>query len=214
MLNGAMALIAAYLLGSIPTAYLVTRWFKKQDIRQLGSGNVGAHNVFQQVGAAAGIAVCLFDALKGAAAVILASQLFDAPFAFVLLAGLNVVIGHIWPVFLKFSGGGGLAATVGVFAVLLTREMAIAFGLTAVFFVLSRNPIFSLSLSLSSIPVSVWLLEPTRLVLPYIIFTIVLLLVILFYFVPVIKADYARAGSRGKFLAELLRQDRAKEKPD
>src|SRR3972149_7228065 len=119
MPNGAIALISAYLLGSIPTAFLVTRWLTKKDIRQLGSGNVGAHNVFLYAGKAAGVTVGILDIAKGALAVIIASELFSAPLGFVLGAGLAVVLGHMWPVFLRFTGGKGLTTSLGFFAVLM-----------------------------------------------------------------------------------------------
>ena len=95
MVNGFIALIIAYLLGSIPAAYIVTRLATGKDIRQLGGGNVGARNVFREVGRGAGIAVGIFDVGKGAAAVAIAHWLLDAPELFVLGAGLVVVAGHI-----------------------------------------------------------------------------------------------------------------------
>ena len=94
MVNGFIALIIAYLLGSIPAAYIVTRLATGKDIRQLGGGNVGARNVFREVGRGAGIAVGIFDVGKGAAAVAIAHWLLDAPELFVLGAGL--VRGLAW----------------------------------------------------------------------------------------------------------------------
>ncbi|MBI2852891.1 MAG: glycerol-3-phosphate acyltransferase [Chloroflexi bacterium] len=210
MFGGTLAVISAYLLGSIPMAYLVTRLITKKDIRQLGSGNVGANNVFHQVGKMAGITVGVFDVAKGAIAVILASQLFDARLLYLFAAGLAVVLGHMWSIFLRFTGGNGLATSLGVFSILMTREVAIAFALAALFFVLTRNVIFSINVSLLSIPVSAWLLESPRLEMLFVVFSVVLLLVMMLHFWPVAKADFDRAGSWQKFFAELLRQDQTK----
>ncbi len=128
IVNGAIALIVAYLLGSIPSAYIITRLATGKDIRQLGGGNVGAQNVFREVGWRAGIPVLIFDVGKGAAAVAIAYWLLGAPLLFLLAAGLAVVAGHMWSIFLRFTGGNGLATTIGVLSVLMTRELLIALG--------------------------------------------------------------------------------------
>jgi len=80
----------------------------------MGGGNVGAVNAFKQVGRGAGIAVLLADMAKGAGAVAIAQWLLDVPPLFVLAAGLAAVVGHNWSIFLKFTGGKGMATTIGV----------------------------------------------------------------------------------------------------
>ncbi|MBU1083926.1 MAG: glycerol-3-phosphate 1-O-acyltransferase PlsY [Candidatus Omnitrophota bacterium] len=125
MISWSIPILAAYILGSLPTAYLAGKAFKGIDIREFGSGNVGATNVFRSVGRAAGIFVFVLDVLKGAAAVILiplAVKKID-PNADILLhdvfyiaLGAAVVAGHIWTCFLKFKGGKGVATTAGVMA--------------------------------------------------------------------------------------------------
>ena len=127
---GIIGVIIAYLLGSIPSAYLITRLRMGKDIRQLGGGNVGARNVFVEVGRGVGIAVGIFDVAKGAAAVAIAAGLLGAPPLFVLAAGLAVIAGHIWSVYLKFTGGNGLATTIGVLSLLMTRELLIVLAIT------------------------------------------------------------------------------------
>jgi glycerol-3-phosphate acyltransferase PlsY len=114
----------AYLLGSIPTAYIFGRLLKGVDIRQIGDGNMGAANTFRQLGPRAGITVGIIDAAKGALAVFIAQQAGLSLFA-VLLAGTAVVAGHNWPVFLGFRGGRGEATTIGVLLVTITKPMLI-----------------------------------------------------------------------------------------
>ena len=123
VITGFVAIIIAYLLGSIPAAYIVTRLATGKDIRRLGSGNVGGNNVYRHVGLRAAIPVAIFDVGKGTAAVAIAHWLLDAPLyephLFVLLSGIAVVAGHMWSVYLKFSGGNGLSATIGALAIIM-----------------------------------------------------------------------------------------------
>jgi glycerol-3-phosphate acyltransferase PlsY len=119
-----LIVILGYLLGSIPTAYIVGRVLKGVDIRQIGDGNVGAANTFRQLGPKAGITVGIIDASKGALAVIIA-QAASLPLVAVLLTGTAAVIGHNWPLFLGFRGGRGEATTIGVLLVIITKPMLI-----------------------------------------------------------------------------------------
>jgi len=112
--------IAAYLLGSIPTGYIITKLFKGVDIRTAGSGNPGATNVYRTAGAAAGIATFILDLLKGFLPVIFAVMLLgNGRVLWWVLAGLCAVAGHVWTVFLGFKGGKGVATACGVFFALL-----------------------------------------------------------------------------------------------
>jgi glycerol-3-phosphate acyltransferase PlsY len=119
-----LTVILGYLLGSIPTAYIVGRLLKGVDIRQIGDGNVGAANTFRQLGPKAGITVGIIDAGKGAAAVLIA-QAAGLPLVVVLLTGTAAVVGHNWPAFLGFRGGRGEATTIGVLLVIITKPMLI-----------------------------------------------------------------------------------------
>jgi len=130
--------LGAYLLGSFPTAYIVVRRTKRQDIRELGSHNVGAMNAFQQAGAWPGTLVLLTDAGKGAVAVLAPLWFGFSPWTVFLTSGL-AVIGHVWPVFLNFRGGKGAAVVLGVsltFLPLLTLTAAVP---TALIIFLTRN---------------------------------------------------------------------------
>lgn len=110
-----LALVTAYLVGSIPTAYIVGKLYRGIDIRQYGSGNIGATNVFRVLGKTAGIMVLLMDIAKGTIATTLIPQLFglNQIMCYVLL-GLAAVSGHNWTIFLNFKGGKGMATSLGV----------------------------------------------------------------------------------------------------
>lgn len=205
--DGVIAIIIAYLLGSIPSAYIITRLATGKDIRKLGGGNVGARNVLREVGLGAAIPVAIFDVGKGAAAVFIAYWLLAAPPLFVLLAGLAAVAGHMWSIYLKFSGGNGLSATIGVLSLLMTRELVIVLGTMLVLTVITRNPVLSLNISLISLPLSAWFLEKSGLLVA---FTILLILIMVFHFLPTARAALVKAGSRENLVAELLRKDKAK----
>ena len=216
-----IAIVIGYLLGSIPSAYIAVRLIKGKDIRQLGGGNVGARNAFQQVGRGAGVAVGIFDIGKGAAAVAIAQWLLNiplgamtiaqyslgAPETFVLLAGLAAIAGHIWSIYLKFTGGNGLSPTIGVLAVLMPRELLITLAITLILIIFTRNPVLSINIGLISVPLSAWLLEKSGLLVTF--STIVMLMLIL-HFLPTAKAAIAKAGSKQNFLNELLRRDKDK----
>ena len=209
MVNGVIAIIIGYLLGSIPLAYIITRLATGKDIRQLGGGNVGARNVFREVGLAAGIAVGIFDIAKGAAAVAIAHRLLNVPLyepqLFVLLAGIAAVAGHIWPIYLKFSGGNGLATTIGTLIILMPRELLIVIALIILLTGITRNIILSVNISLLSVPLSAWLLgEPGLLI----IFPLLLLLIMALHFLPTAKAAITKAGSGEKLFNKLLRRSR------
>ncbi len=114
-------IFGAYILGSISSAYYVTKWKKGADIRELGSGNAGARNVMLTVGASLGIGVAIFDILKGAIPIIFAKALKMPPHTITLTA-LAAISGHNWPIFLQFRGGSGLATLGGVILPLMPRE--------------------------------------------------------------------------------------------
>ncbi|MEW5784764.1 MAG: glycerol-3-phosphate 1-O-acyltransferase PlsY [Bacillota bacterium] len=108
-----LAILAVYIIGSIPFGYIMTRLLKKVDIRAYGSGNIGATNVLRVLGWPAALFVFFLDGAKGVAAVLLAGYLSDLT-AVRLAAGLAVLLGHSFPVFLRFKGGKGAATGIGV----------------------------------------------------------------------------------------------------
>jgi len=162
--------IIAYLVGSIPFGYLIVKATRDADIRETGSGGTGATNVSRRAGKAAGVLTLLLDALKGAAAVWIASWILGTPilgaeidpvltsaYWWVAAAGVAAILGHMFPVWLGFRGGKGVATGVGVFLMLAP----IAVGLAAVIFVLIvwRTRYVSLGsiVAAATIPVFIWL---------------------------------------------------------
>jgi len=115
----------AYLLGSIPFSYLIVRLKAHKDVRSVGSGNVGATNAMRAAGKTAGIAALLLDIGKGIAAVLIARRLGAAP-ALVGAAAFFVMLGHCYPVWLRFQGGKGVATTAGAMGALAPPAMALS----------------------------------------------------------------------------------------
>mgnify|MGYP001271613745 CR=1 FL=1 len=140
-------IILAYLLGSIPSGLLIGKTFYGIDIREHGSGNLGATNTFRVLGIKAGIVVTLMDILKGTLATAL--PMWFAPELHPLIAGLFAVIGHMYPVFAQFKGGKAVATSAGV---LLCYEPVMFLFIFGVFFItLYLSKIVSLSSMVSSI---------------------------------------------------------------
>jgi glycerol-3-phosphate acyltransferase PlsY len=131
-------LVAAYLLGSIPSAYIASHLVLRKDIRDLGDGNMGAKNTFHSVGWLAGSLVAAADIAKGALAVVLARAM-QASEGVVLAAGACAVLGHDFPLFAHFRGGQGMATILGVFGVLFPRETLLAVCMLGLVLVLTRS---------------------------------------------------------------------------
>jgi glycerol-3-phosphate acyltransferase PlsY len=197
MVNGIIAIVLGYLLGSIPTAYLATRLATGKDVRRLGGGNVGGLNVFREVGILPAAIVGIVDVAKGAAAVAIAYWLLDVSPPFVLAAAVAAVVGHNWMVWLKFSGGKGMGAAIGGLAVLLPLYgypigLAFFFAVVLIPFVITRNVALSMGIGLIALPFIGWLGMHSA---PFIIFSVVLGLVVLVKFIP--TAILALAKTRG-----------------
>ena len=109
-----LTLLAAYLIGGIPFGYLLVRMKTGQDVRALGSGNIGATNVLRTTGRGIGVLTLILDIAKGWFAVWLAARLTHDSQEWMAAAGVAVVLGHAYPVFLKFQGGKAVASFVGV----------------------------------------------------------------------------------------------------
>jgi glycerol-3-phosphate acyltransferase PlsY len=154
--------VAAYLFGSIPTGYLLVRLFRHEDIRTFGSGNIGATNVLRSGGKGLGAATFLIDMLKGCAAVWLGSLAWYAVWAAIplrdlqALTALCAVIGHMFPIWLRFRGGKGVATGFGVF--LVAAPLGALSAITVFFIVLAITRYVSLAsiLGAASFPVFAW----------------------------------------------------------
>ena len=119
-----LVVIFSYLLGSIPSAVIVSRLTRGVDIRTLGDGNMGARNTYRTFGLAAGLAVALADGCKGALAVLVARWL-GLPAAWQTVAAVAAVVGHDFPVFARFRGGQGLATILGAFLALFPNRRSL-----------------------------------------------------------------------------------------
>ena len=176
----ALLLVAAYLLGSLPTGYLIARWMKGIDIRQYGSGGTGATNVLRTVGKGPAIAVLMIDLLKGLLAVLLVglawpqvltlatagSLVLDWQPWVTMLAGVLAVVGHSKSVWINFTGGKSAASGLGV---LLGLAWPVALGAAATFgLTLALSRIVSLS-SMAAAIATVILLATTGQPLPYVV---------------------------------------------
>jgi acyl phosphate:glycerol-3-phosphate acyltransferase len=122
-----LAVFGGYLLGSIPFGLLLAKLFGGTDVRQHGSGNIGATNVSRVAGPVAGILTLLLDAAKGAAAVFLAGRLTEHAATPMIFAGAGALLGHCFPVWLKFKGGKGVATALGVYIALCPLAALVAF---------------------------------------------------------------------------------------
>lgn len=176
ILSYAVIAVAAYLLGSIPTGYLAAR-AKGIDIRNVGSGNIGATNAMRALGKVAGIFVLLIDAFKGyAACAFLAPLIFNwfAPHSsglfryfhdepvelqirFCAVAGIFVVLGHNFTCWLKFKGGKGVATSAGVFLALTPLALGIALGVWVIVFAVGRYVSVASMAAAVALPATVWL---------------------------------------------------------
>ena len=150
-----LAIVIGYLLGSIPFAYVAGRLKKGVDIRNVGGGNVGALNTMREVGTVAGIGVLAADIAKGAAAVFIA-QWLGVSLIFVFIAGLAAVVGHNWPVFIKFKGGMGAATVMGVLLALAPVAFAISFAIMVAVVLATSNMRLGMGVGLAFLPFIIW----------------------------------------------------------
>ena len=160
-----VSMIMSYLFGSIPFGYLIVRGKSGGDVRQTGSGGTGATNVSRSAGKAAGVATLVLDALKGAAAVGLAKWLLVnveyGPW-WIGACGIVAMLGHIFPIWLRFRGGKGVATGVGIFAVLAPLAVLAAGVLFVIVMWLSRYVSLASMIAAASIPIFVWLQSLVR----------------------------------------------------
>jgi glycerol-3-phosphate acyltransferase PlsY len=164
LLASLLVIAVAYLLGSIPVGYVLVRLFRHEDIRAVGSGNIGATNVLRSGGKGLGAATFLGDVLKGASAVYIGGVIgvLLAPDAQLrnmqALAALCAVLGHVFPVWLRFKGGKGVATGFGVFLVAAPTSALCAIGVFALVLLLTRYVSLASILGAASFPFFAWML--------------------------------------------------------
>lgn len=159
-----LALPIAYLIGSIPFGYLIVKLMRGADVRQTGSGGTGATNVSRRAGKVAGVVTLLLDALKGAVAVFVAAKWCDqfrlewtAADWIVLGAAVAAIVGHIFPIWLGFRGGKGVATGAGVFLMIAPLALLAAGVVFLVVVLLTRYVSLGSIVGAATIPLFVWL---------------------------------------------------------
>ena len=174
-----LIIIMSYLLGSIPFGYITTKLIKKEDVRNFGSGNIGATNVSRVLGAKYGVLVALLDIFKGFTAVWLAQLLLSSAMGsyIPLLAGLFAILGHDYTIFLNFSGGKGVATTLGVILKLFPLILISATLIWIIIVYIKRYVSLASILSASSIPILAFIFDKSNI---SILFTGFMALLIIF----------------------------------
>jgi len=147
--------LGAYVLGSVPTAYILVRWMEGEDIRDFGSRNVGALNAYNRTGVWAGLLVLLVDTAKGVLAVAAPRLLGVDPWVLFITTSL-VVAGHNWPVFLNFRGGKGAAAIFGISLVIVPWLTVITVGPSILVMLLLRNVVLGAALGFILLNTLLW----------------------------------------------------------
>ena len=159
MITALLPAAYSYLLGSIPFGYLLIRMVRGEDIRQTGSGNIGATNV-SRTSPALGVLTLLLDALKGIASVAITRRLFPNNVSLLGVAAFFAIVGHMFPVWLKFRGGKGVATGLGAFVLLVPKTIVVMIGLFAAFFAAFRYVSLASILTVALFPLLAWILEP------------------------------------------------------
>jgi glycerol-3-phosphate acyltransferase PlsY len=186
-----LAVVIAFLIGSIPTAYIVGRLRKGVDIRTVGSRNAGTMNVVYQVGFFWGLLVLFVDIVKGVLAVFVAVQLHPSPVVH-LIAGLFAVLGHAFPPYLKFRGGKGGATCIGVLIYLLPWAAPVYLGIFLLMLLVTRYATLSYSVAFICFPFIAWLVyHDTTLI----IYSVVIPLVPGLMYIPRLIEMRTSAGS-------------------
>jgi glycerol-3-phosphate acyltransferase PlsY len=161
------AIVLSYLLGSIPFGYLAVRLFRGQDVRQSGSGNIGATNVARSF-PMLGVLTLLLDASKGLAAVALTRLLFPGHIVLTAVAAFAAIVGHIFPVWLGFRGGKGVATSLGAFLTIAPKAALIAIGLFLAIVLIFRYVSLASVVAVASFPLAALQVdEPQRAILAF-----------------------------------------------
>jgi acyl phosphate:glycerol-3-phosphate acyltransferase len=159
MLNAVLALLASYLLGAIPTSHLVSRLFAKIDLREHGSGNLGATNLYRVLGWKYAIPVALFDIAKGAIPVLVFAPQATSSELFALACGVAAILGHVFSLFVGFKGGKGVATAAGVMLALTPLALAIAAAVWALMLLMTGYVSLGSIAAAAVLPFAVYLVE-------------------------------------------------------
>ena len=167
----------SYLLGSIPFGYLLVRLFRGEDVRRTGSGNIGATNV-SRTSKGLGILTLILDALKGLTAVVFTRAIFPGNKTLLGGAALFVIVGHMFPVWLRFRGGKGVATGLGSFVLLTPKTILVMLAVFLAIVVAFRYISLASILTVTLFPLLAWILEPDRAapVLPFVAVACILII--------------------------------------
>lgn len=212
-----IAVVCAYFLGSIPFAYIITKYRKGIDIRTVGSRNMGAMNAFYTIGFWWGLVVLLLDVGKGAAAVaiaralgawllveprwLLGEPLLLGEFA----AGFTAVLGHSYPIFLGFKGGKGGATSIGVLSYFMPWALAVGLAIFGLLLLVTHFPTLSYSIGLATFIGSAWFIYQSWV---FVVFTCLLLLFPAIKYIPRAKEIYAKSGGISHFFVRKSFKER------
>lgn len=150
----------SYFLGSIPFGYILVRTIRHEDVRQSGSGNIGATNV-SRTSPALGVITLLLDACKGLICVFLTKNLFPGNHTLAAMAALFAIIGHVFPVWLRFRGGKGVATSLGSFLLLAPKIVLISLAIFAVLLALLRYVSLASITAVGIFPILLWTFGPS-----------------------------------------------------
>ncbi len=153
-----LLVLLGYLLGSIPFGYWLVRVRSGGDVRAMGSGNIGATNVARTAGWSVGVATLVLDAAKGFFAVWLIGHFSDGNIRFMMYAGVAAILGHVFPVWLGFSGGKGVATALGVFLMICWPAVAVAVAIFAVVVIFWRYVSLASVSAAAALPLFVYVL--------------------------------------------------------
>jgi glycerol-3-phosphate acyltransferase PlsY len=157
-----LALLASYLLGAIPTSFLAGKLFRGIDLRQHGSGNLGATNLYRTLGARFAIPVGLFDMAKGAIPVMLIAPMVSSSRYIAILCGIMAVVGHVFSVFVHFRGGKGVATASGVMLGLTPWAVLVSLAVWLVVVRVSGYVSLGSMAGAVVLPIAAWLLHPLQ----------------------------------------------------
>lgn len=190
MLKYFVLFVISFLLGSIPSGYIICRVFKKIDIRNYGSGNIGATNVYRVCGGFLGITVLILDILKGFIPVFISKNIFHFPSTVSIITGLVAIFGHIFSIFLKGKGGKGVATSFGVIIGLFPLSALFSFILWLIILLISHI------VSVASITAGFFL--PIFIYLFYKDISLTILGIVIFFFVVYTHRENIKRLKKGK----------------
>lgn len=166
MLLGSASIVIGYLLGSFPAAYLIAKYRKGIDIREVGVRNMGAGNVMREVGMWEGVVSAVADIGKGSATIFIA-QMLSVSQPWLLVAGLAAILGHNFPVYIGFRGGKGVSTLIGVFLVLSPLAMGISLLIIGIALLFTRHIFTSVAIAAPFFLAAIWQVEKSPILLFY-----------------------------------------------